>query len=148
MLFGCTTIRTAPPATLEVFDAPTRQQSVVRRERTNTPLQALVTMNDAEYMEAARALASLALASASTTPERLDFMAQRVLARPLRAEEQTLFAGTLETLTSQYAMLGEESAAGASDAPDNAEAGDSGGELAPWTLVANAILNLDEALNQ
>jgi len=121
--------RTAPPATLEVFDAPTRQQSVVRRERTNTPLQALVTMNDAEYVEAARALASLALASAETTAERLDFMAQRVLARPLRPEEQTLLTGTLETLTSQYA-------------------GESGGELASWTLLANAILNLDEALNQ
>ena len=120
--------RTAPPAALEVFDAPTRQQAVVRRERTNTPLQALVTMNDAEYIEAARALASLALASATTTAERLDFMALRVLARPLGAEEQTLLAGTLGTLASQY----DEAA----------------GELAPWTLVASTILNLDEALNQ
>jgi hypothetical protein len=140
--------RQAPPASLEIFDAPSRQQSVVRRERTNTPLQALVTLNDVQFVEAARALAALALTTAVSTPERLDFMALRVLARPLRDEEQTLLASTLAALTAEYAAAPDQAAAlltiGASPVP----AGLAPAELAPWTLVASTLLNLDEALNQ
>jgi len=140
--------RTAPPASLALFDAPSRQQSVVRRERTNTPLQALVTLNDVQFVEAARALASLALAAAGTTEARLDFMALRVLARPLRAEEQALLASTHATLVSQYAAALPEADAlmtvGASAMPQ----GMPPSELAPWTLLASTLLNLDEAVNQ
>jgi len=140
--------RAAPPASLAIFDAPSRQQSIVRRERTNTPLQALVTLNDVQFVEAARALATLALHAAATTEARLDFMALRVLARPLRAEEQTLLASSYATLSSQYAAAPADAAAlmtvGASTVPTDMVPS----ELAPWTLVASTLLNLDEAVNQ
>src|SRR6202042_3169970 len=53
--------RAAPPASMEIFNAPTRETCTVRRERTDTPLQALVTLNDPQFIEAARRLAQLVL---------------------------------------------------------------------------------------
>ena len=53
--------RAAPPASMEIFNAPNRETCVVKRERTNTPLQALVTLNDIQFVEAARHLATNAL---------------------------------------------------------------------------------------
>ena len=81
--------RAAPPASMDIFNAPSREVCTVRRERTNTPLQALVTLNDPQFIEAARLLAQTGLASkAATRPTAgIDFMAERLLCRPLRAEE-------------------------------------------------------------
>ncbi len=78
--------RSAPPASLDIFNAPSREVCTVRRERTNTPLQALVTLNDPQFVEAARALAQSALERGGETPElRIDYLARRLLARPFRA---------------------------------------------------------------
>src|SRR5205085_9856528 len=69
--------RAAPPASMEIFNAPNRETCAVRRERTNTPLQALVTLNDPQFIEAARHLAQLALkAQGATTESRLDYLAK------------------------------------------------------------------------
>src|SRR6185312_15644580 len=73
--------RSAPPASMEIFNAPNRETCAVRRERTNTPLQALVTLNDPQFIEAARHLAAAALREGG-----LDALARRLLARPLNAE--------------------------------------------------------------
>ena len=71
---------------MEIFNAPNRETCTVRRERTNTPLQALVTLNDPQFVEAARHLAERALKEGGDDADgRLDFMARRLLARPLRA---------------------------------------------------------------
>src|SRR5205823_5204033 len=79
--------RAAPPAMMEAFNAPNRETCAVRRERTNTPLQALVTLNDVQFVEAARQLAQRALAEGGGTDEgRVDFIARWLLARPLRTE--------------------------------------------------------------
>ena len=75
----------AAAASMEIFNAPSRETCTVRRERTNTPLQALVTLNDPQFVEAARNLAERSLEGLrETEAERLDFIARRVLARPLR----------------------------------------------------------------
>ncbi|MET0413221.1 MAG: DUF1549 and DUF1553 domain-containing protein [Polyangiaceae bacterium] len=138
--------RQAPPPALELFNAPSREQSVAQRERTNTPLQALVTMNDVQLVEAARVLGSRALEAETTTVARLDYITRRVLSRsPSEAER-----GVLEALlNSQLELYRAEPAA----ADALVQFGDSGSagpatELAAWTLVASTILNLDEALNK
>jgi hypothetical protein len=64
--------RSAPPASMDVFNAPTRESCVVRRERTNTPLQALATMNDVQFVEAARVLAESAMVNTNGFDARLD----------------------------------------------------------------------------
>src|SRR4029078_11241342 len=79
--------RSAPPASMDIFNAPSREVCTVRRERTNTPLQALVTLNDPQFVEAARVLAEKAVKASSKTDDRLDYITMRLLSRKLRAEE-------------------------------------------------------------
>src|SRR5207253_8337356 len=74
--------RSAPPASMDVFNAPSREVCTVRRERTNTPLQALATLNDVQFVEAARHLAEVALCDAKKEDEAIDLMARRILSRP------------------------------------------------------------------
>src|SRR5262249_60099644 len=76
--------RGAPPAAMDILNAPSREFCTVRRERTNTPLHALVTLNDPQFVEAARHLAQAALKEGGDQAEaRIDFLAPRLLARPL-----------------------------------------------------------------
>ena len=140
--------RQAPPPALEVFNAPSREQSSAQRERTNTPLQALVTLNDVQFVEAARVLATHALGQAGATPGRLDYLALRVLSRSLTSEEAEVFAALVEAEYANY--LADPAAAdallkvGESPAPTTFAPA----ELAAWTLAANTFLNLDEALTK
>ena len=73
--------RSAPPASMEVFNAPTRESCTVRRERTNTPLQALVTMNDVQFVEAAKVLAQKSMENAPTLDAQIDYISLRLLSR-------------------------------------------------------------------
>lgn len=141
--------RSAPPASMEVFNAPSRETCTVRRERTNTPLQALVTMNDTQFVEAARVLAERALGEGGASEaQRVDYMAQRLLARPLKEAERRVVLDALRELRSHYETspkaaeeliaVGERKA-GAKLAPV---------ELAAYTMVANQLMNLDEVLNK
>ncbi len=140
--------RMAPPASLELFNAPAREVTCVRRDRTNTPLQALVTLNDPQYVEAARQLAQHALGAAAGDEARLQFAAERVLARPFRAAELAILRDSLAKLRLHYG-------AHAADAEALLKVGDSPAdpalpkaELAAWTMLCSQILNLDEALNK
>src|SRR5206468_12226186 len=81
--------RAAPPPSMEIFNAPTRENCTMRRERTDTPLQALVTMNDPQFVEASRHLAERAITGAAAGSDaRLDFITARVLARPFTPRER------------------------------------------------------------
>lgn len=140
--------RQAPPPALELFNAPSREQSVVQRERTNTPLQALVTMNDPQFVEAARVLATHALERETSTAGRLDYLSLRVLSRTLSSEERDVFSALVAAELENYVAdpaaadavlhVGERPPSESVAAP----------ELAAWTLVANTFLNLDEALTK
>jgi hypothetical protein len=141
--------RSAPPASMEIFNAPTREMCTVRRERTDTPLQALVTLNDPQFVEAARALAQAALQSCSgRTEERIDFVARRLLARPLRIGEKTVAAQSLRGLLTYYQSHSD-------DASKLLRVGESKADptldpvtLAAWTMLTNELMNLDEFLNK
>lgn len=140
--------RSAPPPSMEIFNAPSRENCTVFRERTNTPLQALVTMNDPQYFEAARVLAERALLNAPSFDERVDLMAKRLLARSLSAEEQAVAEGAFSDYKTYYASHPE-------DAKKMLRQGDSApdpslpeGEFAAYTMLANQLMNLDEVLNK
>ncbi len=141
--------RSAPPASMEIFNAPNRETCVVRRERTNTPLQALATLNDIQYVEAARVLAQRALKEGGATPQaQLDFLGRRLLARPFTAAEQGVILKSLADLESFYrgheAEAKELIAVGESKADPAVDPQ----RLAAWTMLVNQLMNLDEALNK
>ncbi len=141
--------RMAPPAALEIMNAPSREYCVVRRERTNTPLQALVTLNDEQFVEAARNLAQRALLDGgSDFPRRLHVIGLRLLARPLRPEEIRIIQESCRALSEYYQAHPE-------DVKDLLAIGDSptdpslnSAELAAWTMLVNQLMNLDEVLNK
>ena len=142
--------RSAPPASLDVFNAPTRETCTIRRERTNTPLQALVTLNDPQFVEAARALAQQTLEhGGQTAEERIDFIARRLLARPFRPEELAIVKASLRQARRQLPVaprarrLNCSRSASRSPTPPCEPA-----TLAAWTMLANELMNLDEFLNK
>jgi hypothetical protein len=140
--------RSAPPAMLDIFNAPSRETCTIRRDRTNTPLQALATLNDPQGIEAARHLASLVMRGQADPVARIEMMARKVLSRPLVAAELTIVSESLETLLTHYAGDPVASKAlieiGESPTPEDLPAS----ELAAYTMLANELLNLDEALNK
>jgi hypothetical protein len=141
--------RQATPASMDIFNAPSRETCTVRRERTDTPLQALVTLNDPQFIEAARHLAQRALEAVTNNPAaRIDFMAERLLARPLRPEENKIALSSLNDLLRHYDEAER-------DAADLVHVGDSKPDekldkatFAAYTMVANELMNLDETLNK
>ncbi|MEO7318995.1 MAG: DUF1553 domain-containing protein, partial [Chthoniobacteraceae bacterium] len=141
--------RAAPPASLEVFNAPSRESCTVRRERTNTPLQALVTLNDPQYVEAARNLAQSALKAAPTDANAtLDFLARRVLCRPLRPAEIPILEASRAALLAHYTKSPEDTNALLTFGESKADPAIPPPQLAAWTMVASQLLNLDETLNK
>ena len=141
--------RSAPPASMEIFNAPSRETCAVRRERTDTPLQALVTLNDPQFVEAARNLAQRALKECDAKEEdRVDFMARRLLARPLRAEENKITARILENLIRHYQSTPKDAEQLIAYGESKADAALDQPTLAAYTMVANQLMNLDEVLNK
>lgn len=140
--------RSAPPASMDIFNAPSREACAVRRERTNTPLQALVTLNDPQYVEAAKMLAVATVGKLPDDGARLDWIAQRLLARDWKAEERPILVASLKELRTYYSA--DKSAAekllavGQSKSPSDIEPT----ELAAWTMLINEVMNLDEVLNK
>ena len=138
--------RSAPPSSMEIFNAPSRESCCVKRERTNTPLQALVTLNDPQFVEAARFLADRALEIGGPSDEgRFEFIAERVLARPLAAEEMAIVKQSLADLAAWYAAHPDDAKALIAIGDTKPRAADPV-QLASWTMLTNELLNLDEVL--
>ncbi len=137
--------RQAAPASLEIFNAPSRETCTVRRDRTDTPLQALVTLNDPQFIEAARHLAQESLEQKS---DRLDFMAQRLIARPLTRAEKNILNSSVTHLQAHYQQEPKAAAELLAVGDSKPDAKIDVPTLAAYTMVANELFNLDETLNK
>ena len=140
--------RTAAPASMEIFNAPTREVFCVRRETTNTPLQALVLLNDPQFVEASRELASLALKSQTDFDARLDLISARLLGRRFAAAERGILKKSTDSALANFRAHPEDATklvtTGATPPRTDADVP----ELAAWTLIASQILNLDETITR
>ena len=141
--------RSAPQPALMAFDTPTREKCVLKRQRTNTPMQALITLNDEQFVEASRVFAKRILKSGrSDFKDRLDYAFELATSRPSDDLRRNVLKSTYDE---QHALFTKE--------PERAKQllafGDSkpdeslnSAEHATWTLLASMILNLDETLNR
>jgi hypothetical protein len=141
--------RTAPPPSLMAFDAPSRETCVARRARTNTPLQALVLMNDEQYVEASRKLAARMLTEGgSTAAEQLKFGFRLCTARHPDDKElavlERIHAGHLAHYQANSEAAGKLLTIGASARADALDPP----QHAAMTMMANLILNLDETITK
>ena len=132
--------RTAPFAAYAVFDAPTGENCVARRDRSNTPLQALTLLNDEMYQEMARALALLAMTDARSDDEIASRMFRRLLTRPPGDDE---LMQMLAYVDEQAARLSRNELSAADIAGD-----DAGQRQAAWTMLARVLMNLDETITK
>jgi hypothetical protein len=141
--------RTAPPPFMATFDAPNREQFCSRRERSNTPLQALQLLNDVQHFEAARGLASRMMTEGGARPEdRIRFAFKTVLSRPPSATELEVVRSTFGRFLERY-QADPESARKAIHVGESApRSGLPETELAAYTLTANLLLNLDETVTR
>jgi Protein of unknown function (DUF1553)/Protein of unknown function (DUF1549)/Planctomycete cytochrome C/Concanavalin A-like lectin/glucanases superfamily len=140
--------RFSPPPSLETFDAPAREVVCSRRARTNTPLQALVSMNDPQFFEAARKLSERAIKQSSHPAERLEFMAGILLSRPLGQAELARFLKSQERFAGHYQAHPEDAKAVLTNGEAAADPALDPVEIATWAMVANQFFNLDETLTK
>jgi hypothetical protein len=141
--------RTAPAPQMTTLDAPSREACRVRRERTNTPLQALLLLNDPQYLEAARTLAERVMKEGgSSTEDRLAYLFRLATGRRADAAELAELAAAYRDHLAVY--INDSAAAkkliSVGDSPPDATLNPS--QLSAWTMVANLVLNLDEVLNR
>lgn len=141
--------RTSPPPSLSTFDAPDREVCTVRRARTNTPLQALVLMNDPTYVEAARKLAERMMTEGGTTAQsRIAFAFRVATSRKPSDTESRILRDVFETDLAKYRQNVDSArkllSVGDSPRRESLDLA----EHAAWTTVASVILNLDEVLNK
>jgi len=140
--------RTSPPPTMMLFDAPMRESCVVRRSRTNTPTQALATLNETGFFEDARAMAQRVIEAKPNDKTRIDYAFRLTTGRPPNKTEQSVVEGFLTEARARYKAdpsaadktlaIGESSRDKRIAAPEHAA----------WALVCNLMLNLDETLTQ
>ena len=126
------------------FDAVNREVCTVRRDRTNTPLQALVTLNDPVYIEAAQALARRIVAHEGSTADRVAFGFRMATARTPESFEQGRLVKLYDVGRSKYADNSEAAMAIATMPLGPVPEGMDVTDLAAWTVVSNVLLNLDE----
>jgi hypothetical protein len=140
--------RAAPPAGMEIFNAPTRETCTVRRERTDTPLQALVTMNDVQFVEAARELTGRAMQSTVGWDARLDFIATRLLDRPLTLKEQAIAKKSFERYRLYYSAHEDDARKFLNEGERKPDPALPPADYAAMAMLTSQLMNLDEVLNK
>ncbi|MBL9152734.1 MAG: PSD1 domain-containing protein [Verrucomicrobiales bacterium] len=139
--------RTAPHPSMSTFDAPNREQSCSLRERSNTPMQALQLLNDVQHFEAARHLAQRMMTEGGASPaDRLAWGWKAVTARTPDADELAIATDALTKHLNRYESDAPAAAAAIAYGESKADPALKPAELAAYTLVANLLLNLDEAV--
>jgi Protein of unknown function (DUF1553)/Protein of unknown function (DUF1549)/Planctomycete cytochrome C len=140
--------RTSPHPMMLSFDAPSREACVVRRARTNTPLQALITMNEPAFMEAARVFGERLVKSKKSSADRIKYAFNIALNRDPSKVEQTILMQAAQRYGARFKQSAKDAeelakvglAPMATDLPKD--------QVATWTMIANTIFNLDEFLTQ
>ncbi len=141
--------RTVPYPSMAAFDAPSREVCNVRRIRTNTPLQAFVTLNDPVYVEAAQALARRIIKEGGKgVEERARYGLRLVTARPPVDEQVKKVVELYESEREHYRQDAKAAQAMATDPLGPLPAGLDADEAAAWTVIANVLLNLDGVLTK
>ena len=141
--------RMATMPDMDAFDAPARDVACTRRQRTDTPLQALVTMNDVQWVEASRALAERVIKEGGKRPEqRIQYLSDILLSHDPPPQMEAVLEQSFAQMQQHYAAdpkaaheliaVGESRSDPAISAP----------ELAAWTMVVSEVFNLDETLNK
>jgi len=140
--------RTAPPPNMEILNAPSRETFCTRRERTDTPLQALVTLNDTQFVEAARQLAARAILSSERFDFRLDHITEPLMGRKLAPDERAVMRQMEQDFSKSYQAAPADAKALLAVGESKTTQKIPPAELAAWTLIASEILNLDETLTK
>ena len=144
--------RAAPPASMDIMNAPNRETCTIRRDRTNTPLQALLTLNDPQFIEAARNLAQYLLLKNRDSADRdsaaIEQLGWILVSRSFTDDERKIIHDSLVSIRESYkaqpAQADELLAVGESKRDMSLDAV----ELAAWTMLVNQVMNLDEVLNK
>lgn len=134
--------RGMPPPQMSIFNAPTREDCTARRERTNTPLQALLMFNETEYMKAARNLAQKTLAKSNLSdPQKVSEIYETITSKIPDQKELAVLSGLIEELSSSYLKnpkLADDMCRGI-----QVEKNEDKAKLAAWTMLVSSIYNLD-----
>jgi hypothetical protein len=140
--------RTAASPSMMLFDAPSREVCTVRRSRTNTPLQALVLLNEVTFVEAARKLAERMMTGGASIEERLAYGFRLATARNPTTQEMEVLRDGFEDDFKRFEASPEDADRLLGFGNSQAEKTLDRSELAAYTLAANVILNLDEVITR
>jgi hypothetical protein len=130
------------------FDAPNRESYCLRRERSNTPLQALTLMNDVQFFEAARAFAQRVMKESTSTDARITRLFRAATSRFPSAQEAEVIRQTFDKHRAAYSAKPEEAKKVIANGESKPDAALNPIELAAWAMIANLVINLDEALTK
>jgi hypothetical protein len=141
--------RMALEPNMDAFDAPLRDTVCTRRQRTDTPLQALVTMNDVQWVEAARGLAERAIREGGAKPDSgIDLMSEILLSHDPAPQALAVLKTSLNQMQKHYEADPKAAHALVHTGESKPAANIPEPQLAAWMMVANEMLNLDETLNK
>ena len=140
--------RMATMPDMDTFDSPMRDAACTRRQRTDTPLQALVAMNEPLRLEASRKLAERVIHQSPSADARLDYLGQVLLARDWNSKEKMILESALTKFRETYSKNPADAARLLSVGESKVDKAIPAPELATWMLVSSAALNLDAVVNK